>query len=48
MHKSIQQRSLNEDEPYFKESELKAVHENAKTQFLSQVSSDWNIPMDSL
>lgn len=36
MHKSINQRSSNEDAPYFSESELETIQENAKEQFLSE------------
>lgn len=37
MQKSIEQRSLNEDKPYFAQLELKAVHNDAKAQALSLV-----------
>lgn len=36
MHKSINQRSSNEDAPYFTESELETIHEDAKVQFLAE------------
>lgn len=41
MNKSIEHRSVNEDEPYFNEAELKAIHENAKAEFLSEVTWVW-------